>query len=239
MNQTANCVVSIWNANASPSPTDTNYMGFGHNANVLRYQVVGTAQSHVFHAGTTELARLTGTGRLGIGTAAPAFPLDVTGAARVSGSLTANDMTVSNVTSPILTFPTNTNNFTLVNSSTTNVSRFDATGNFVTIGNITSFGSISDERFKTNITDMDGKYVMNVLKKLRTVDFEWNDLIECKERVGTKDWGLIAQEVREVMPDIVDVISGLKKEDMMVIRYEKLIPYLLKAVQMLSERVDL
>lgn len=50
---------------------DHQYYGFGVNSGILRYQVSGTTDSHVFYAGTSsttsnELGRLTGTGLLSV-----------------------------------------------------------------------------------------------------------------------------------------------------------------------------
>ncbi|RYF86088.1 MAG: hypothetical protein EON98_04725 [Chitinophagaceae bacterium] len=55
---------------------DHNFFGFGTDASALRYQVSNTAASHVFSAATSsaaskELMRITGNGRVGIGTNAP------------------------------------------------------------------------------------------------------------------------------------------------------------------------
>jgi hypothetical protein len=49
----------------------------------------GTTQIISFTQGSTELARITGTGRLGIGTATPSAALDVNGNAFFTGNVTA------------------------------------------------------------------------------------------------------------------------------------------------------
>lgn len=63
---------------------DHQYYGLGVNGNTFRYQVDQTASNHIWYAGTStttsqELMRLTGTGFLGIGTAAPAQKLHIDG----------------------------------------------------------------------------------------------------------------------------------------------------------------
>jgi hypothetical protein len=74
---------------------DHQYYGFGVNSGTLRYQVDATIANHVFFAATSastsnELMRITGTGRVGIGTNAPANPLHVVStlanALRIEGS---------------------------------------------------------------------------------------------------------------------------------------------------------
>ena len=59
---------------------DENFYGFGINAATLRYNVDFSTSNHVFYAANNELMRLTGTGKLGIGTATPdpSAQLDVT-----------------------------------------------------------------------------------------------------------------------------------------------------------------
>ncbi len=61
---------------------ENQFMGFGVNAQMLRYQIPSTANNHVFYAGTSsttssELMRITGTGRVGIGTNNPQTILEV------------------------------------------------------------------------------------------------------------------------------------------------------------------
>ncbi|WP_264550499.1 tail fiber domain-containing protein [Flavobacterium sp. N2820] len=63
---------------------DHNFYGFGVNSYGLRYQVEVPTSNHIFYAGTStttsnELMRITGTGNVGIGVAAPAQRLDVQG----------------------------------------------------------------------------------------------------------------------------------------------------------------
>jgi hypothetical protein len=69
---------------------DHSFSGFGTEALGLRYQVGSTTRSHIFYAGaspsaSTELMRITGAGRVGIGTANPLYKLDVAGNSQVKG----------------------------------------------------------------------------------------------------------------------------------------------------------
>jgi hypothetical protein len=82
----ANRKLVLWNGTNND---DHQFYGFGVNSGILRYQVDGTGSSHVWYCGvstttSTELMRLTGGGRLGIGKASPAAALDVEGTIRVS-----------------------------------------------------------------------------------------------------------------------------------------------------------
>lgn len=75
--------------------------------------------------------------------------------------------------------------------------------------------------------------VLAKLQALRPVRFTWNERCPNPGRRGTRDLGLVAQEVQAQLPDIVRV----DKEELLQVRYEKLIPYMLKAIQELTEEV--
>ncbi len=67
---------------------DHQYYGIGINNQIFRYQVDNTISSHAFYAATsttdsTELMRITGTGKVGIGTTAPSEKLHVAGSVRI------------------------------------------------------------------------------------------------------------------------------------------------------------
>lgn len=84
----------------------------------------------------------------------------------------------------------------------------------------------SDARLKTNIQNFKAT---SLIKQLHPKSFEWNDLAKSKFEVfrntGTQ-YGLIAQDVKEVMPEWVD--DNLIGSGYMGIRYDKLIPVLLQ-----------
>ena len=83
----------------------------------------------------------------------------------------------------------------------------------------------SSERYKKNIEDMsDIGWIYN----LRPVDFEW-------KKTDKKDWGLIAEEVLKVKPELT---TNDENGDVETVLYSKLVPILLKAVQELSAKVE-
>ena len=85
----------------SVANNDHQWFGQGINTDIYRNQISGPQNNFVWYAGSntttsTELARLTGTGRLGIGKSAPAYDLDVA-EARLGGFCTATfNKTVTN-----------------------------------------------------------------------------------------------------------------------------------------------
>ena len=94
----------------------------------------------------------------------------------------------------------------------------------------------SDKRLKTNIQDFKAT---TLIKQLHPKSFEWNDLAKSKFEVfrntGTQ-YGLIAQDVKEVMPEWVD--DNLIGSGYMGIRYDKLIPVLLQGEIETINRVE-
>jgi hypothetical protein len=68
---------------------------------------------------------------------------------------------------------------------------------------------------------------------LRVVDYKWKQdipvTIKNKDKLKT---GFIAQEVQALVPDAVNDIDGT-----LLLHKEELVPYLVKAVQELSEQV--
>ena len=92
---------------------------------------------------------------------------------------------------------------------------------------ITAFWT-SDERLKDNITPID-----NPLEKVLSISgnvFEWN---EYSNKQGN-DVGVIAQEIREVLPEaVIERDNGYLAVD-----YHKVIPLLIEAVKELSNKVE-
>lgn len=114
----------------------------------------------------------------------------------------------------------------------------DLTSGFITSGNILALGEVtaytaSDRRLKTNIAPLtDG---LNIIDKLNPVTYNWND--RAKELNGAKtdnlEYGLIAQELEEVLPELVHPLYSTYKS----IDYIKLIPLLIKSIQELNKKI--
>ena len=87
----------------------------------------------------------------------------------------------------------------------------------------------SDGRYKENVSPL--AYGLNEVAALRPVTFNWAN--------GQDDglhYGLIAQEVREVLPEMV---SGEESgEGMLGLNYGELVPVLVKAVQEQQAEID-
>jgi hypothetical protein len=85
----------------------------------------------------------------------------------------------------------------------------------------------SDRRLKENITDLD-----NGLNKVLGLKARKFDFIN-----GFKNqFGFIAQEVQEVIPDAVSVFQ--EEDQMLAIKMDFIVPHLVKAIQELNERLN-
>ena len=85
----------------------------------------------------------------------------------------------------------------------------------------------SDIRLKNDITNLD--YGLEAINSLRPVSFKWNDQASNQSKIG-----LIAQEVEEVIPEVVDSNGN----EMMGIYYSDLVPVLIKAIQEQSQQIN-
>jgi hypothetical protein len=102
-------------------------------------------------------------------------------------------------------------------------------GNTLVQGTIYSFGDViayssSDARLKDNITVIESP--LEKVSKINGVSFNWNDKQTAYE-VGKKDIGVIAQEVEEVLPELVTTRDNGYK----AVRYEKIVALLIEAVK--------
>lgn len=109
-----------------------------------------------------------------------------------------------------------------------------------------SYLTLSDARFKSNISSMDGAY--SLLSNINPVSYNLtnfpcgeslanvNDISDIDESVddGRLHYGFIAQEVREIFPNLV-----VEDEDgLLSIDYTGFIPLLVDAYKQLSEKVQ-
>ena len=85
----------------------------------------------------------------------------------------------------------------------------------------------SDARLKTNIQEL--PYGLNELMLLRPVAYNW------KDQLSTRKVGIIAQEVRRIIPEVV---TGNEKSESLGMNYAELVPVLINAIKELKEEVD-
>lgn len=161
----------------------------------------------------------------------------------IIGSISGSSGNAATVTNGVYTIgnqsiagiKTFTNNTPSTNKSTGSVVIIGGLGVSGAInagGEITAFAT-SDISFKTNIENITD--ALSKIEKLNGVTFNWNELAEEIENKDTsiKEVGVIAQEVNEVLPEVVTV----RDNGYMAVRYEKLVPLLIEAIKELHEEV--
>ena len=100
----------------------------------------------------------------------------------------------------------------------------DATigGDLDVVGDITAFYTPSDERLKDDISIITG--CLQKVLSLDAIEFDWNTN---QSKYQGHDIGLIAQQVKEVAPEIVVE----RDNGYLAMKYEKVIPLLVGATQ--------
>ena len=87
----------------------------------------------------------------------------------------------------------------------------------------------SDRRYKENIQQLEEAEGLGLVETLNPVRFNWKD----KERDQRDHLGLIAQEVEEILPELVGGTEEKKAVD-----YMGLVPVLIKAIQQQQDQID-
>ncbi|MCR5841962.1 MAG: tail fiber domain-containing protein [Bacteroidales bacterium] len=99
-------------------------------------------------------------------------------------------------------------------------------------------GTSSDARLKEDVRDISGAHAVDVIRKLRAVDYDWNARaieLDGRKALRTHDVGFIAQEVGMLIPEAV---SSDYAGDFYRLDKTKIIPFLVAAVQQLLREVD-
>ena len=95
-------------------------------------------------------------------------------------------------------------------------------------GDVIAFGS-SDRRLKDNITPISEP--LNKLSKVGGYTFIWNDK---QDAYKGKDIGVVAQEIQEVLPEIV----SSRANGYLGVKYEKIVPLLIESIKELKKEVE-
>lgn len=98
-------------------------------------------------------------------------------------------------------------------------------GSIVAEGDITAFGSASDARLKENVTTIESS--LDKVSKLGGYTFNYID------KPDTRMAGVIAQEVQEVLPEVV-----YENEGHLAVRYGNMVPLLIEAIKELKAEIE-
>jgi hypothetical protein len=119
-------------------------------------------------------------------------------------------------------------------------------------GDVTA--NTSDKRLKTNIVNIDSP--LEKISKINGVYFNWNELAKELDEKNTeiREVGFIAQEVQEVLPEIIkrapfdttmdesitDRVEYKSKsgEEYLTIQYEKIVPLLVECIKELKSEIE-
>ena len=96
-------------------------------------------------------------------------------------------------------------------------------------GDVIAYAS-SDERLKDNI-----KPIENPLDKISQISgntFDWNS--EKQNIYNGKDYGVIAQEIQKVMPELVDT----RDSGYLAVKYDKIVPLLIESIKELKKQIE-
>ena len=197
-----------------------------------------------FHNGGVEYARLSDTsnswiangsnGKLGIGTTSPTARLYVSS----FGSGTTDTVKIvhgngSHTGNGLVLLSANTGNpFYLTGSVGSGFAEittaYNANPNFRISGDIVAYAT-SDKKFKDNLNIIENP--INKVQQLNGYTFDWNDK---QDLYKGKDYGVVAQEVEKIMPEIVDTrFDGHK-----AVKYEKIVPLLIESIKELKTEIE-
>jgi hypothetical protein len=107
------------------------------------------------------------------------------------------------------------------NSSSTSIGTVDSSGNLVMSGNVTAY---SDANLKTEVTTIQN--ALSLVDRMRGVKYTRIDS-------GRRGIGVIAQEMQEVVPEVVHDTHGT-----LSVAYGNLVGILIEAIKELSDKVE-
>lgn len=157
-------------------------------------------------------------------------------------SATSGNITAVNVSSTKMTYQPSTGKLNLLGAQT---SSSNSTGTLTVTGGVGVTGAMyvggeivayaaSDIKLKENISKIDNS--LEKLLKISGYQYHWNKIAqEMYPERTMQDVGVIAQEVKEVIPSAV-----VERDDgYLAVRYDKLIPLLIEAVKSLKEEIEI
>lgn len=168
-------------------------------------------------------------------------------------ALTSLNVTTNNVTLGTAFYLVANGNVGLANNTPANKFQVDGNGRFASLGvgtnasgttgeiratdDITAFYS-SDRNLKTNIVTIQN--ALEKVKQLNGVEFDWTDKYieehggEDGYFIRKHDVGVIAQEVQQVIPEVV----GVRENGTLAVKYDRLVSLLIEAIKDLSNQVE-
>ena len=165
----------------------------------------------------TEKMRLTSDGKLGIGSATPAYGLDVQGTVGITGN--------SQLTGTLTVGVDDTgHDVKFFGATASKYMEWDESADTLTVAG--SLVETSSREQKTNIKDI--KNILPAVLQMQGVKFDW--------KVGQKDnYGFIAEDMHEILPEVVSCNEEGKPQG---IQYTKLTAVLVEALKEQQIQID-
>ena len=159
----------------------------------------------------------------------------------IIATTTSGSLASANVSTTKMTFQPSTGKLNLLGAQ---VSNSNSTGTLTVTGGVGVTGAMyvggeivayaaSDIKLKENISKIDNS--LEKLLKISGYQYHWNKIAqEMYPERTMQDVGVIAQEVKEIVPSAV-----VEREDgYLAVRYDKLIPLLIEAVKALKAEIE-
>ena len=104
----------------------------------------------------------------------------------------------------------------------------ESTANFYVQGDVVAFSS-SDRRLKDNLSPIPN--ALEKVSKLTGYEFDWN---ENQSAYTGHDYGVVAQEVEAVMPELVQT----REDGYKAVKYDKIVAVLIEAIKEQQKQID-
>jgi len=120
----------------------------------------------------------------------------------------------------------------LQNGGTGTVFEVTRAGVLTVTGDIIAYGTPSDKRLKENIKPIES--ALDKVEKLKGVTFDWKEQDKDIKQTWVKDIGFIAQDVQEVLPELVRE----NPDGMLSMRHQGITPILVEAIKELKAEIE-
>ncbi len=163
------------------------------------------------------------TNDVGVNTAAPLYTFDIDHVSGIPGVTSGNGLNIRNTTGG------DSEQWTIYNSTTGQLRLYQAgviKGSFSGTDGVYTPGS--DRQLKTNITPVEDD-ILDKINELKPTRYHFKTNTK-----GHKEYGLIAQEVQKVFPELTPLINTIEEggdKDLLGVSYMEFVPILIKGMQ--------
>ena len=95
-------------------------------------------------------------------------------------------------------------------------------------GDVVAYAA-SDKRLKDNLISISNP--LDKIGKIGGYEFDWNDK---QDTYTGHDVGVVAQEIQEVLPEVVEE----RDDGYLAVKYEKIVPLLIESIKELKKEID-